>query len=127
MAATNYVTSNVDLIKYYLDEYEQKDPKRYTADYTRPGPAILALVTLYNTLRRTYVYFRLHVSKDVEGSNKDERLVPVGTILLHFFTKRVYANKRDFEVRYPRLTQMISIASEVAPPGPTMASLKSTV
>ena len=96
----------VSAIKYYLDEFEKKDIKRYTTDYTRPAPSISILVALYNNLRRSHVYFRLKVSQDIEGRG----IVPVGAILFNFFTRHVYRSKRDFETRYPRVSQMISEA-----------------
>ena len=107
-AANSVVTAEVTAIKYYLDELELKDPCRYAADYSRPGPAILGLITLYNTLRRTYVYFRLHVPRDIEGGCE---LLPVGAILFNFFTKRVYTGEREFQEGFPRLAQMIAVAS----------------
>ena len=125
MASVKQLETNdhdVSLIKYYLDGCEKNDPRKYTTDYTRPGPAILSLITLYCILRHTYVYFRLHVAKELESRNKDNRLLPVGTILLNFFIKRVYNNKKDFETRCPSLTQMISIASEASLTGSTMVS-----
>lgn len=99
-------TDEVSVIKYYLDEFERKDIKRYTADYTRPAPSIATLMALYHTLRRSHVYFRLQVSRDIEGKG----IVPVGTILFNFFTRHVYSSVRDFEIRYPCVSQMISEA-----------------
>ena len=97
---------DVSVIKYYLDEFEKADIKRYTADYTRPGPSIYILMVLFYTLKRSHVYFRIKVSQDIEGKG----IKPLGTILFHFFTRHVYTNKREFETRYPCLSQMISEA-----------------
>lgn len=122
---TTKINGDVDAIKYYLSEFENSNLERYTVDCTRPGPAILALTSMYYTLRNTYVYFRLNVSKVFEKNNKREGpLISVGLILLDFFTNSVYSNKREFEVRHPCLSQMITVSSgldELA--GSSMTSL----
>lgn len=98
--------NEVSIIKYYLDEFERKDIKTYTTDHTRPAPSIANLITLYNTLSRSHVYFRLKVAQDLAGKG----IMPLGDILFNFFTRHVYTSKRDFQIRYPCLSQMISEA-----------------
>lgn len=114
MATAGAIIDEVLVIKYYMDEFEKKDLVRYTTDYTRAAPSIATLMKLYTTLRRSHVYFRLKLSKDIENNGC---MLPVGSILFNFFTKHVFKSKREFEVRYPCVSQMISIANGTAVDG----------
>lgn len=99
--------NEIAAIKYYLDEFERKDIKRYTVSTDSAAPSIITLMELYTTLRQLHVYFRLKTSNEIDC----RRTVPVGIILLNFFSKHIYANKKEFEIRYPCISQMISVAT----------------